>query len=112
MTHNKVSHIKMNEVGSGAKVPIMTPPRRARCEEVSAGVQALRPASSSNARDQINAAIDRWAESLVAIIEASDNPEASLRRAHRAIATKHRELETIAWRELETRGQPSGAAHG
>jgi hypothetical protein len=71
----------------------------------------MKPISSSNARDQIDAAIDQWAESLVAIIEASDNPEASLVRAHLAIATKHKELESMAWRELETRTQPSGNAH-
>jgi hypothetical protein len=64
------------------------------------------------AGDQINAAIDQWAESLMAIIEASDNPEASLLRAHLAIAIKHKELETMAWRELETRGLASGVAHG
>ncbi len=64
------------------------------------------------ARDQVDAAIDQWAESLVAIIEASDNPEASLLRAHRAIAIKHKELETLARRELETRPQASGGGHG
>ena len=62
--------------------------------------------------DQIDAAIDHWAESLVAIIEASDNPEESLLRAHLAIATKHKELEILARRELEARGHPSGVAHG
>jgi hypothetical protein len=97
MTHDKVSRIETNELRSGAKVPAMTSPGRA---------------SSLNTRDQINAAIDRWAESLVSIIEASDNPEASLLRAHLAIAIKHKELETMAWRELETRGPPSGVEHG
>jgi len=67
---------------------------------------------SLNKRDQVDAAIDQWAESLVAIIEASDNPEAALLRAHLAIAIKHKELETMAWRELETRAQPSGGIHG
>jgi hypothetical protein len=74
--------------------------------------QAMRPVRNLNARDQIDAAIDQWAESLLAIIEASDNPEASLLRAHLTIAHKHKELETMAWRELETRRQPSGVAHG
>jgi hypothetical protein len=72
----------------------------------------MKPVRSLNARDQINAAIDQWAESLVAIIEASENPEASLLRAHEAIASKHKELETMAWRELESRYQPSGVLHG
>jgi hypothetical protein len=72
----------------------------------------MKSISSSNARDQIDTAIDQWAESLVAIIEASDNPEASLLRAHLAIATKHKELESMAWQELEIRTQPSGNAHG
>jgi hypothetical protein len=108
MTHtNKASHIKTYEMGSGAKLPVMTAPSP-DCNGASAGVQALRPAGSLNARDQVNAAIDRWAESLVSIIQASDNPEASLLRAHLAIAIKHKELETIAWGELETRG----VAHG
>jgi hypothetical protein len=70
----------------------------------------MKPIRSSNARDQIDAAIDQWAESLIAIIEASDNPEASLLRAHLAIATKHKELESMAWQELASR--PSGNAHG
>jgi hypothetical protein len=109
MIHDKVSRIKTNEIGSGAKAPVMTSPRPL-CQ-VSGSVQAMRPTSSLNARDQINAAIDRWAESLVSIIEASDNPQASLLRAHLAIAIKHKELETMAWRELETRGQRSGVAH-
>jgi hypothetical protein len=65
-----------------------------------------------SAQDQIEATIDQWAESLVAIIEASDNPGASLARAYLAIATKHQELETMARRELETRRQPSEVAHG
>src|SRR5262245_37435865 len=112
MTRNQASHMKTNEIGSGAKVQVMTSPPGATCERVSAGVQGLRPAGSLNGHDQINAAIDRWAESLVSIIEASDNPEASLLRAHLAIAIKHKELETIAWRELETRAQPSGVGHG
>src|SRR5262245_9104729 len=73
---------------------------------------AMKPVSSLNRREQVDAAIDQWAESLVAIIEASDNPEASLLRAHLAIASKHKELENLAWRELETRRQLSGAAHG
>jgi hypothetical protein len=72
----------------------------------------MKPVSILNTRDQVNAAIDQWAESLVAIIEASDNPEASLLRAHLAIASKHRELENTAWQELETRGQLSAVAHG
>ena len=72
----------------------------------------MKSISSSNVRDQIDEAIDQWAESLIAIIEASDNPEASLTRAHLAIATKHKELKSMAWRELETRTQPSGDAHG
>ena len=72
----------------------------------------MRPVTSLNARDQINAAIDQWAESLVAIIEASDDPKASLLQAHLAIATKHKELEAMAWRELETRGQSSRVTHG
>jgi hypothetical protein len=61
--------------------------------------------------DKINAAIDEWAESLIAIIEASDHPEASLLRAHLAIAIKHKEFEKMARRELETRldrGVPNG----
>src|SRR5262245_58641244 len=71
----------------------------------------LKPVRGLNARDQIDAAIDQWAESLAAIIEASDNPKASLLRAQLAIATKHKELESIARLELETRGQSSGVAH-
>src|SRR5215510_10820983 len=113
MTHiHKASHIKTNEMGSGAKLPVMTAPSPHGCEGASAGVQALRPAGRLNARDQVNAAIDRWAESLVSIIQASDNPEASLLRAHLAIAIKHKELETMARGELETRGQSSGVEHG
>src|SRR5262245_31940795 len=61
---------------------------------------AMKTARGLMARDQVDAAIDQWAESLVAIIEASDNPEASLLRAHLAIAIKHNELETLARREL------------
>jgi hypothetical protein len=72
----------------------------------------MKPINSSNAIDQIDAAIDQWAESLVAIIEASDNPGASLERAHLAIAAKHKELESMARQELETRTEPSGNAHG
>jgi hypothetical protein len=64
--------------------------------------QTMKPAHNVNG-DKINAAIDEWAESLVAIIEASDHPEASLLRAHLAIAAKHKELEKMAWRELEMR---------
>ena len=71
----------------------------------------MKPISSSNPRDQIDAAIDQWAESLVAIIEASNNPEASLLRAHLALATRHKELESMAWQELEARTQLSGNAH-
>ena len=73
-------------------------------------IQARKPAQNVNG-DKINAAIDEWAESLVAIIEASDHPDASLLRAHLAIATKHKELEQMARRELETRqdrGVPNG----
>jgi len=113
MTHtHKARHIKTNEMGSDAKLPVMTAPSPHGGEGALAGVQALRPAGSLNARDQVNAAIDRWAESLVSIIQASDNPEASLLRAHLAIAIKHKELETMAWEELETRSQSSGVAHG
>jgi hypothetical protein len=88
------------------------PPLLALCRAESSKPHVMKPMSSSNAPDQIDAAIDQWAESLVAIIEASDNPEATLLRAHLAIATKHKELESMAWRELETRTQPSENAHG
>src|SRR5215468_4850663 len=73
--------------------------------------QAMKPAHNVNG-DKINAAIDEWAESLVAIIEASDHPEASLLRAHLAIATKHKELEKMACRELETRQGGGGVPNG
>jgi len=72
----------------------------------------MKPVSSLNTRGQVDAAIDQWAESLVAIIEASDDPEASLLRAHLAIAIKHKELETMAWQALETRGQPFDVPNG
>ena len=70
---------------------------RGTCVPESPGAAAprLQSVSGLKARDQIEA-----------IIEASENPEASLRRAHLAIATRHKELETLAWRELETRLQP------
>jgi hypothetical protein len=72
---------------------------------------ALKRVFSIQTPDQINDAIDEWAESLVALIAASDNPEASLLRAHVAIASKHKELESMAWQELQTRkdsGRPNG----
>jgi len=68
--------------------------------------QGIGPVRGLDAREQIDAAIDQWAESLAAIIEASDNPEASLLRAHLALASKHKELESMAWQELEIRTQP------
>jgi hypothetical protein len=67
------------------------------------GKRAMKLLLQVKPSDQINAAIDEWAEALVSIIEASDNPEASMLRAHLAIAMKRKELEKMAWQELETR---------
>src|SRR5262249_21488432 len=103
---------EQNPASTTAKSVGTVTPLLASGRAASPSDDATRPVRVLNARDQIDAAIDQWAESLVAIIEASDNPKASLLRAHRAIATKHKELESIARLELETRGQSSGVAHG
>src|SRR5262245_53459730 len=114
MNHDRHSSPKRDDRNPATTIPNSlgsTPtPVLAFCRVALPEDHAIEPLRSLNARDQIDAAIDQWAESLVAIIEASDNPKASLLRAHRAIATKHKELEGIARRDLESRGQPSGVA--
>src|SRR5262245_27463488 len=114
MNHGNHCGVKRADQNPATTTPksLGTTPLLVSCPAASPKDEAVRPVRRVNARNQINAAIDQWAESLVAIIEASDNPEASLLRAHLAIATKHKELEAMAWRELETRHQSSGVAHG
>jgi hypothetical protein len=115
MNHNKICAVELD--GSGfdkpnAKTPVSTAPLFAPCRAGTEVNRVLIPVSSVPARDTINAAIDQWAESLVAIIVASENPEASLLQAHLAIAIKHKELQALALRELEVRRLPSGAMRG
>ena len=105
MNHEKVCALNMHGQAraDNANKPGMAAPPLGLCASELPRNELIKPVRSANAREQINAAIDQWAESLVAIIEASDNPQASLLRAHLAIATKHKQLEKLAWRELEIR---------
>jgi hypothetical protein len=115
MNHSSHGGFKKDEPNPGATTPKSqdtATPLLAFCRAELRKDQGIGPVRGLKAREQVDAAIEQWAESLVSIIEASDNPEASLLQAHLAIASKHKELESIAWQELEIRTLPSGNAHG